>query len=196
MLPANHIAFKEWAAICAALGAGAQTLILRKGGIHEGREGFRVAHPEFWLFPTYVHEAQAGLAPDAAPFLERALTERPQPGLVRLAQYAVVSDVFDVRNEALLANLAGLHLWSPRTIGDRFRYRQPGLIVLTVRTFAREEPLVIPDSPHFGGCRTWVELPSALATGGFRPVLADEEFARLRERIARALSADARRTIA
>ena len=34
------IAFKEWAIICEALGAGVQSIILRKGGIHEGREGF------------------------------------------------------------------------------------------------------------------------------------------------------------
>ena len=54
MEPVNQIAFKEWAVVCAALASGQQSLILRKGGIHEGRDGFRVAHREFWLFPTGV----------------------------------------------------------------------------------------------------------------------------------------------
>ena len=34
--PSNRFAFKEWAAVCAALDSGRQTLILRKGGLHEG----------------------------------------------------------------------------------------------------------------------------------------------------------------
>src|SRR5688572_22380068 len=53
--------FKEWALICEALGHGEQSVILRKGGIAEGRAGFRFAHPEFWLFPTLFHEQAAKL---------------------------------------------------------------------------------------------------------------------------------------
>jgi hypothetical protein len=77
MQPVNNHAFKEWAAICAALGEGLQTLIIRKGGIDEGREGFRVAQQEFWLFPTYQHEAALGLEHDALPILERVESQRP-----------------------------------------------------------------------------------------------------------------------
>lgn len=189
MLDSNRIAFKDWAAICAALGEGTQTLILRKGGIHEGSEGFHVEYPEFWLFPTYLHEASGSLEPEAAPFLARAEAERPRDGMLRLAQYAVVSDVTEVRNEALLANLAGLHLWSPQTVADRFHYRQPGLFVLTVRIYSRREPYLISDSPHFGGCRTWVELPRELATEGLSAVLGDEEFEQRRAEIQRRLAA-------
>jgi hypothetical protein len=36
----ESIAFKEWAIVCEALGRGGQSIILRKGGIAEGREGF------------------------------------------------------------------------------------------------------------------------------------------------------------
>src|SRR5690242_17126471 len=90
MRSTNNFAFKEWAAICAALGEGLQTLIVRKGGIDEGREGFRVANGEFWLFPTYLHEAATGLEPDALPLLNRAEAQRPPPGTVHLGHYAVV----------------------------------------------------------------------------------------------------------
>ncbi len=37
-----RIAFKEWAVIVDALGRGDQILILRKGGISEGRGGFQI----------------------------------------------------------------------------------------------------------------------------------------------------------
>ena len=50
------IGFKEWAVVCEALGAGGQSVIIRKGGIVEGREGFQFRHREFFLFPTFFHE--------------------------------------------------------------------------------------------------------------------------------------------
>jgi len=155
MQSSNHIAFKEWAAIDAALGDGIQTLIVRKGGIHEGREGFRVAYREFWIFPTYVHEAAAGLEP-----------------------------------EAVLPRLAGQQVWSAKTIGERFHYRQPGLFVLAVRVYVAHVAHIIPDSPHFAGCRSWVELPVELSTASLEPVLSDDEFARRRERIGQALGVE------
>src|SRR5690242_14612220 len=55
------VAFKEWAGVCAALATGRQSLILRKGGIAEGPEGFAPEHTSFWLYPTHVHEAEQGL---------------------------------------------------------------------------------------------------------------------------------------
>ncbi|HEY3966306.1 MAG TPA: DUF1802 family protein [Planctomycetaceae bacterium] len=192
MLVSNNIAFKEWAAICAALGEGRQSLIIRKGGIHEGREGFRVAHGEFWLFPTYLHETAAGLESDARPFLERAEAARPTTGTLQLAHYAVVTDVFDVHDEGLLPRLAGLHVWSPQTISERFHYKRPGLFVLSVRMFARGGAHVIPDSPHFDGCRTWVDLPVELATADLVPVLPENEFERRRNRLRAALDPDSK----
>ena len=50
------IAFKEWSLVCDALGDGRQSIILRKGGIAEGRDGFQFKHREFFLFPTHFHE--------------------------------------------------------------------------------------------------------------------------------------------
>src|SRR4051794_31618838 len=52
----ESVGFKEWALVCEALGRGEQTVILRKGGIAEGRDGFVFRHREFFLFPTFFHE--------------------------------------------------------------------------------------------------------------------------------------------
>jgi hypothetical protein len=188
MLSSNAIAFKEWAAVCCALAEGRQTIILRKGGIHEGRDGFRVSHREFWLFPTYLHEEAAALTADSQPLLARALAERTPGGTLPIAHYAVVTDVFDVRDETVLPRLAGEHIWSPQTITDRFHYREPGLFVLVTRIYVRSQPFVIPDSPHFAGCRSWVELPEELPTKGLSAVLDDGEFERMRERALLALT--------
>ena len=55
----ESVGFKEWALVCEALGRGEQTIMLRKGGIAEGRDGFSFRHREFFLFPTFFHEQVA-----------------------------------------------------------------------------------------------------------------------------------------
>src|SRR5438034_7706733 len=55
----ESVGFKEWSLVCDALGRGDQSIILRKGGIAEGREGFSFRHREFFLFPTFFHEHMA-----------------------------------------------------------------------------------------------------------------------------------------
>ena len=52
----ESVGFKEWAIVCEALGRGEQSIIVRKGGIAEGRDGFTFRHAEFFLCPTYFHE--------------------------------------------------------------------------------------------------------------------------------------------
>jgi len=178
MLATNHIAFKEWAVICAALTDGRQSLILRKGGIHEGPGGFQVEYDEFWLFPTYLHQQADALTDDARPLLEQVQRDQPPPEFVRIGLYAVVEDVFEMRDPIVLPCLTGLHIWSDRTVDQRFHYKRLGLIVLCVRVFALPQSIEVPNSPHFAGCRTWVDLPSDLSTAGLKPVLSDEEFSR------------------
>lgn len=181
MQPTNHWAFKEWAAVCSALLAGRQSLILRKGGIHEGRAGFRVEHPEFWLFATGFHQQADALQPGA---MEHALPP-PASGTILLPGYAVVETVEEIHDPSVLPRLAGHHVWSDRTIDERFHYRTPGLFALIVRAYRSPTPLVLPDSPHFAGCRSWVDLPDDLPTADLVPVLTDAEHsertAKLRE---------------
>ncbi len=52
----ESIGLKEWSLVCDALGRGEQSVILRKGGIAEGRDGFSFRYNEFFLFPTFFHE--------------------------------------------------------------------------------------------------------------------------------------------
>jgi hypothetical protein len=60
---------------------------------------------------------------------------------------------------------------------ERFCYRRPGLFVLPVRIYRRPEPISLVDSPHFAGCRTWVDLEQELSTSGLSPVLSDVDHA-------------------
>ncbi len=174
MQSSSRFAFKEWGVVCAALDSGRQSLILRKGGIHEGRDGFRVEHREFWLFPTEFHQQPGVLAPEAQSSLDEWRATETAAGMLVLRNYAVVEEVIELREETLLPRLHGLHIWSEQTLHDRFHYRTPGLFALLVRVHRRVEPLRVPQSPHFAGCRSWVDFPADLGTNGLTPVLSDE----------------------
>ena len=55
------VALKEWGAVVAALAAGEQTVIFRKGGLRDGggkgKKGFKLQAATFALFPTVYHPA-------------------------------------------------------------------------------------------------------------------------------------------
>jgi hypothetical protein len=187
METANRIAFKEWAVICAALEGRGQVVIMRKGGIHEGRQGFRVAYPEFWLFPTYLHQDATGLVGEARSLLDEVSARRPPEETVCLQHYAVVKRVFHLSDESQLKPLEGHHLWSSTTIRERFFYREPGLFLLLVRMYKTSRALEFDSSPYFAGCRSWIELPEPLATAGCQPVLSDDEFARREQALVAAI---------
>lgn len=176
MESASNIAFKEWAVVCAALGSGRQTIILRKGGIDEGRDGFRVNHGEFWLLPTRFHQDPTQLVPDARPLWEQTQSNQPVPGQFLVDLFATVHSVFEVRDEATLERLNGLHILSLDTLHQRYHYRRPGLFVLTVRTYRVPKAYQVADSPYIAGCKSWVELPEQFSTAGAAPVLDDATF--------------------
>jgi hypothetical protein len=187
MQRANNIAFKEWAVVCAALASGRQTIILRKGGIDEGHEGFRVQHNEFWLLPTRFHQAVSQLTEEAEPLLRQVGDSQLPQGEFRIDLYAAVQHVFEVREIDTVKRLAGHHVLSDNTIEQRFHYRHPGLFVLLVRTYRLQQPYHLSDSPYIAGCKSWVELPATLSTDGATAVLDDATFKTFAEQIQIAL---------
>jgi hypothetical protein len=178
MQPANRYAFKEWAAICRAVAAGRQTILLRKGGIHEPRGRFSLDHDEFWLFPTRFHQDEKELTEEGHAFLAEARRNEPEPGVIRLSEYVIVTDVRPIDDPERLPALRPFHVYDDHVVADRFLYKRPGLMLLIVRAFIRSEPLLLPDSPHFAGCRSWVDLPSELSTHLLHPVLDEATFER------------------
>ena len=175
--------FKEWTLICDALGHGAQNIILRKGGIAEGRAGFRFQHEEFLLFPTLFHEQVAKLRlPPATPL------PVPRPDGQHEILYRIrVEWTADVTDWEKVRALAPFHLWQESEIEKRFRQDgQPGVSLAFVRVAKLSAPFVFPDAPCFGGCRSWITLPEFPADTTAANVL-DTATHRERERQIRAL---------
>jgi hypothetical protein len=166
------VAFKEWALVCDSMLAGETSLVFRKGGIAEGREGFRFQHSAFFLFPTFFH-AQAGQVRGAT-----ALPTAPD-GCIRFPAFATVEFTHWVDDLRKLEPLEPLHRLQPEVLEQRFAYDDVrGLHVAMVRIYAVEPALEISDRPGFGGCRSWIRLPSLVESPTFRPVLSDTEHQR------------------
>ena len=164
--------FKEWALVCDALGRGEQTVILRKGGIAEGRAGFAFKHDEFYLFPTFFHEQ-----------LERTrLTQAKLPlaisGEIALTLLAKVAALEIVRDWSVVEALEPFHILQESVVRERFEYDDfCGIHVAFLRVFRLEPAWILPDAKEYGGCRSWVELPDAPAETRLVPVLSDADFA-------------------
>lgn len=174
------IAFKEWSLVCDALGSGQQSIILRKGGIAEGRDGFQFKHPEFFLFPTHFHEQAKHLRlPQGTEVPDIADGEREHITVEYFAELVGTRVITDW-DEACA--LEPLHLWTRDTVRERFDYQDcPGISLALVRVSRLSRPWNFPNEKRFGGCRSWVEIPEPPrdAFAERVPVLGDAAFGQL-----------------
>lgn len=190
MLPANTLALKEWAIIVHALGTGKQTLLLRKGGLHERRGQFATDPTEFFLFPTFVHQMAQGVVSEAATGLHTVMESQPPAEQLVISHYATVEDLMWLDSRDRLDALAGLHCWTPETVAHRFAYGKTlGIHLFILRVYRLPQACTLPLLKRYGGCRSWVELEQPLSTVGAVPVLDEKAFAEHVQEVWRRLGA-------
>ena len=176
---ASDMALKEWAVAVKALGRGEQTLILRKGGIHRDDRDFRLVHPEFLLFPTYLHQKAELIKPDHYEALRETVDEDDAPGVVELGYFCQVVEKFELRDESALDAITDHHIWTDDYAHTRLHWRpkQP-LTVALLRVFKLQQARTLPVLDEYSGCKSWVELGQEVSLGTMEPVMADDEFER------------------
>ena len=180
--PQLHVALKEWAIVCSALERRRQILLLRKGGIHESEGVFQLEHPQFLLFPTYLHQNREMLKPQEQGGLQ-VLTAEPQK--ITLSAAGVVSDILQIRSRAAMDALEDQHIWTKPLIDMRFNYKpQNPLYLLLVRTYRLAQSITVINTPEYAGCKSWVPLREAVATTGAIPVLDEGDYQERRRKIA------------
>jgi hypothetical protein len=150
-------ALKEWGAAVHALLDGRQTVLLRKGGIHEKR--FDLAAGEFLLFPTVAHSHAQRVRPEHRALLDSAADSTEQAIVVRAGAKVVAA--VEVNRPEAIADIADLHIWTEESVrADRLDFRpKRRLTVLVVQARALTEPVRLPRSPDYAGCSSWVQLP-------------------------------------
>lgn len=164
----QSVGFKEWALVCEALGRGEQSILLRKGGIAEGREGFGFRHSEFFLFPTFFHEQVVKVR------TPEAQIPAARPGEIEIRYFAKLEAQNKITKWSQAAALAPFHILAEAVVRERFEYKGAGLDVALVRVFRLEPGWVLEDKPAYGGCRSWVNLPELPMNTALMPVLTDQ----------------------
>ncbi len=172
------LALKEWGAVAHALLDGRQTLLLRKGGIHE--RAFTLRSPEggFVLFPTTAHSHAERVRPEHAELLAPGAADVGEDRLT-LRCGVVIYDAIEVTRPERLPEVADLHIWTDQSILEdrvRFRPRHP-LHALVVRAVELAEPVTLDRLDTYGGCRSWLDLPMCWDGVSGRVVHDDERLA-------------------
>ncbi len=182
-------AFKEWKSVCDALERGDQTIILRKGGIAEGREGFLWQQREFFLFATAYHDHREQLK-DSVATDESSFAKRTD-GKIEVCLHARIVWSADLGDMATARQLDPFHIWKPEVIEQRFDYsKNKGIRLALLRVSRLQTPWMLEESPAFGGCRSWIEFPEPDAEKlELAPVLDDADFAARQLEIEQLLSA-------
>jgi hypothetical protein len=173
------IAFKEWQVICDALATGRQSILLRKGGIHEGRSGFSFAHENFYLFPTKFHAQKDHVREgDFTPESEWQVGDKFQ-----ITHHAEALFAVTLTDWSQLEALQPYHIYTEETLRERFDWEGKGMAsgsihLALVRVSKLERPLDLTYEKRFGGCRSWLELDDP-ELGHTVPILDQERFDKL-----------------
>lgn len=167
-----HIALKEWDLVIRELLAGRQVLLLRKGGILEAENQFVLEHPRFLFYPTFIHQnpdmVKAAKRPDI-----RLLPAEPES--VQITACGEVARIFEVPSRQAMDQLRDLHPFDEPLIDMRFNYRaEKPLYLAVIRAFALAQPVRLPNTLDYAGCKSWVPLAQEISIDHATPALPEE----------------------
>jgi hypothetical protein len=164
----QSVGFKEWALVCEALGRGEQSILLRKGGIAEGRQGFGYRYSEFFLFPTFFHEQLTKVR------TPNAQIPAVRDGEIEIRYFATLEAQQKITDWSQAAALEPFHILAEPVVRERFEHKGAGLHIALVRVFRLEPTWILNDEPAYAGCRSWVNLPACPVNLLREPVIDDE----------------------
>jgi hypothetical protein len=159
------LALKEWAIVCKALEEGNQSLLLRKGGILEYRNGFEIGQEIFLLYPTLEHQSKEYLRPNYLQKFELFLKENElkmveaKSNIIRIL--AKIEAMQEFQDETVLSKLEKYHIWNEKYVNMRMRYNpKKPMNALLLRVYRLPEPVSIDVNPEWAGCKSWVNIES------------------------------------
>ena len=166
-------AFKEWNVVVDALGRGDQIVIMRKGGIDEGENGFEIKHKQFWLFPTRFHQQKEFVIPAAADYVNIS----PNHEMMPIQYHCEVMAHIELTSLDQIDRIQGQHIRKDEVLIQRMTSGEcHQLHALLVRTSMLAEPVMIPNRSEYGGCKSWIELRESFDANHLKPVLDDPSF--------------------
>jgi hypothetical protein len=178
-------ALKEWSAAVHALLDGRQTVLLRKGGIHEKR--FALDASQFLFFPTVAHSHAERVRPEHRDLLDSAAGDSTDDEVILRAGAKVVAAI-EVSRPDNLDEIEQMHIWTAESVqADRLDFRpKHRLTVLVVQASPLRDPVRLARIPDYAGCKSWVPLP--LEPDWAPPVHSEDALAGIAERVRRSVA--------
>ncbi|WP_231865526.1 DUF1802 family protein [Nostoc sp. PCC 7120 = FACHB-418] len=174
---------KEWAVAINALEGGKTIMLLRKGGIHENKGRFQVAHEQVLLYPTYEHQQPSLLKTEYAGLVQ-PVTSGWHPETVRIGSWAQITDILPISDEVSVNALLPFHIWNENFISDRLKWKpQQPIFILLLRTYKLPQEQEIPYRAEYGGCKSWIDITSPIQLQDSQPVLSDSDYGQIVEEI-------------
>lgn len=176
------VAFKEWQVVVDAIASGEQSVILRKGGISEGKGGFQWLHSHFLLFPTLFHEQNQLVRPSEdgqeRSFLNDSESADNDQRLIDFPLYVEALEIGRLTDWDEIVSWQPYHIWTEECIRERYDWGdEPGISYALVKATKLSDPWRLPDRKGFGGCRSWIGLPAEENGGCFERITNGESVA-------------------
>jgi hypothetical protein len=163
-------ALKEWAIVCKALETGNQILSFRKGGIMEFRNGFELKFKNFFLSPTFEHQAKESIRMEYHPILDELNRKNEMDHTKTLpdsnknseiTSFVEITRFSEVPDLTTLKKLENFHIWTDNYLKTRFDYNpKKPLYLLLLRVYKLNNPIRIANKPEWVGCKSWIQIDS------------------------------------
>jgi hypothetical protein len=187
------IALKEWSIVCRALEEGKQSILLRKGGILEYKNGFEVNQKIFLLYPTLEHQAGEYVQPDYLREFEIQKTNNMNinetTNTIRVL--ARMEAIQEFNDDSILPKLEKYHIWNEKYVKMRMKYNpNKPMNALLLRVYRLPESISVDVLPEWAGCKSWINIELSKKYGKSledmselvnksKPVIKDEDFQRI-----------------
>ena len=159
----NMLALKEWSIVCRALENGRQSILLRKGGILEYKEGFEISQKIFLLYPTLEHQSREYLQQDYLQGIELLLRNNGpnfyQDKINTITILARIEGMQEFNDETKLSKLEKYHIWNEKYVNMRMSYNpKKPMNALLLRIYKLPEPISVKVNPEWAGCKSWINI--------------------------------------
>ena len=175
-------ACKEWSSAREALGKGQIITIWRKGGLEDSPSvrttftGFNIEQKQFVLFPTGTHQSLDKIKPEWWS-LNEDKTSLNKDNQVKVKYWALVEEAIEIETADQLLSMSNeLINTNEHLVSSLNLYPDHKGKVLLLRVYKLTDPILVPYSQDYSGCKSWIELKIDVPKIGSIPVLSFKEF--------------------
>ncbi len=175
-------ALKEWSTTIEALGKGQIIAIWRKGGIEDTPNiktpftGFNIEQKQFVLFPTGTHQSLDKVKPEWWSLNDEKASPN-KDNQIKVKYWAEVEEAIEIQAfEQLLSISSQLINTNEHLFSSWELYPDHKGKVLLLRVYKLNDPILVPYSQKYSGCKSWIELKIDIPKIGSSPTLSFKEY--------------------